>query len=50
MAGWGAVVRCAHVVFAPSAADLGYKGAVHETPPSKSRHLSEPRPVRFRWA
>ncbi len=50
MARWGAVVRCAHVVFAPSAADLGYKGAVPDTSSPRPRDMPDPKPARFRWA
>ena len=49
MARWGAFVRSAQIVFAPSAMDLGYKVAVHEPSPPP-RDLPEARPVRFRWA
>ncbi len=51
MAGWGAVVRSAQIVFAPSASDLGYKVAVHDKSPSPPRGLpGAPSPGRFRWA
>ena len=49
MAGWGAVIRVGHRLFAPSAVDLGYKVAVHDPSPPP-RELPEPRPARFRWA
>lgn len=50
MAGWGAVIRSAQLVFAPSATDLGYKVAVHDTSPPPERDLPQPRPTRLRWA
>lgn len=50
MAGWNAVIRSAQVVFAPSAADLGYKGAVHDKSSPAPDRLPDPPPTRFRWA
>jgi uncharacterized membrane protein YbaN (DUF454 family) len=51
MAGWGAVLRSAQIVFAPSATDLGYKVAVHDkSPPPRREGPDAPSPVRFRWA
>ncbi|MBA3929387.1 MAG: DUF454 domain-containing protein [Xanthomonas sp.] len=50
MATWGAVVRSAQIVFAPSATDLGYKVAVHDKSSPSPRDPSASRPARFRWA
>ncbi len=44
-----AVIRYEQAVFASSAADLGYNGAVEDKSPSP-RQPAAPHPSRFRWA